>query len=163
MLLALLVIWSDYASYNASSADSATKCQSMRWEIMTSLCSHSEYGSITGQTRWKHNTQRKLTLNFKTSIANLEIKFAKSVHNAIFSSKYKSVQFEQLRERSKQTVSAKHASGNGGIQHTLSSGRSASFTRARQGHIWRLYARAAPVFPTWVIMLVIMLALSAGA
>ena len=25
MLLALLVIWSDYASYNASSADSATK------------------------------------------------------------------------------------------------------------------------------------------
>lgn len=34
---------------------------------------------------------------------------------------------------------------------------------ASQCHIWRLYARAVPVFPTWVIMLVIMLALSAGA
>ena len=141
------------------------KCQSMRWEIMTSQCSHSEYGSITGQTRWKHNTQRKLTLNFKTSIAN---NIWKSNLQKVCTMLYLAPSTSQcsLNNSVNAANSAKHASGNGGIKHTLSSGRSATVSHidcARQGHIWRLYARAVLVFPTWVIMLVIMLALSAGA
>ena len=99
------------------------KCQSMRWEIMTSLCSHSEYGSITGQTRWK--LLKHIDIELTKLLQDKHCKFGNQICKKMCTMLYLAQSTSQcsLNNSVNAANSAKHASGNGGIQHTLSSGR----------------------------------------